>query len=157
MANIITISRIFCSLPLLFVPVFSVWFYVWYLLCGLSDMIDGSIARKTGTVSEIGSKLDTIADFVFLTISFSRLFPVLELPKWLVIWIMIIAVIKFSGVLLARKIVAHHSVLNKIAGICLFLLPLSLKIIEVRYSGSVVAAIATVAALQELRVVLQRK
>ena len=37
-ANIITGSRIAFSLPLLFIPLTSVWFYALYLLCGLSDM-----------------------------------------------------------------------------------------------------------------------
>ena len=39
MANIITGSRILCSILMLFSPVFSVGFYVLYLLCGLTDMI----------------------------------------------------------------------------------------------------------------------
>ena len=42
-----------------------------------------------------------------------------------------------------------NSVLNKITGVCLFVLPLSLCVIDVKYSGSVICAIATVAALQE--------
>ena len=56
-ANIITASRIVFSLPLFFIPLSSVWFYVLYLLCGFSDMIDGTIARTTGAVSEFGARL----------------------------------------------------------------------------------------------------
>ena len=66
-ANIITGSRIIFSLPLLFIPLSSACFYVFYLFCGFTDMIDGTIARKTGAVSKLGAKLDTIADFVFFT------------------------------------------------------------------------------------------
>ena len=43
-ANIITGSRIVLSLPLLLIPLTSAWFYALYLLCGLSDMIDGAVA-----------------------------------------------------------------------------------------------------------------
>ena len=43
-ANIVTGSRIVLSLPLLFIPLTSSWFCVIYLLCGLSDMIDGTVA-----------------------------------------------------------------------------------------------------------------
>ena len=64
-ANIITGSRVAFSLPLLFIPLTSAWFYVLYMFCGLTDMIDGTIARKTGAVSNFGAKLDTAADFVF--------------------------------------------------------------------------------------------
>lgn len=44
MANIITGCRILGSIILLFFPAFSSWFYILYLLCGFTDMIDGSIA-----------------------------------------------------------------------------------------------------------------
>ena len=69
-ANIITLCRIPGSIGLLFCPVFSDRFYVLYLFCGLTDMVDGTIARKTGAVSEFGSSLDTVADFLFVIVSF---------------------------------------------------------------------------------------
>ena len=57
MANVITGLRILVSAVLVFCPVFSQIFYVLYLIAGLSDMIDGIIARKTNSVSEFGSRL----------------------------------------------------------------------------------------------------
>jgi len=56
MANTITSFRIALSIGLLFCPVFSPAFYTLYIAAGLSDMIDGTAARKTGTVSEFGAK-----------------------------------------------------------------------------------------------------
>ena len=56
-ANIITGMRIVFSLPLLFIPLSSAWFYVFYLLCGLSDMVDGTVARRMGGASEFGARL----------------------------------------------------------------------------------------------------
>ncbi len=53
-ANIITGIRILGSILLAFVPVFSAVFYTVYLTCGLSDMADGMIARKTNNVSSFG-------------------------------------------------------------------------------------------------------
>ena len=53
MANIVTSCRIICSILLLFSPAFSAWFYSMYLLCGLTDMVDGTIARKTNTDSNL--------------------------------------------------------------------------------------------------------
>ena len=68
MANVITGLRILVSAVLLFCPVFSPIFYVLYLIAGLSDMADGIVARKTNSVSEFGSRLDGVADFVFAAV-----------------------------------------------------------------------------------------
>ena len=94
MANIITCIRIVLSAALLFSPALSPVFWALYLAAGFSDMIDGAAARKTGTVSELGSRLDTIADIVFTAVCLIRLLPVLEVPAWLYTWIAVIAVIK---------------------------------------------------------------
>lgn len=66
MANFITSLRIICSIALLFCPALSQVFYVLYIIAGVTDMIDGTVARKTNTVSEFGSRLDTVADFFLL-------------------------------------------------------------------------------------------
>ncbi|MBO6094368.1 MAG: CDP-alcohol phosphatidyltransferase family protein, partial [Oscillospiraceae bacterium] len=68
MANIITFFRITAGIALFFCPMFSPAFYVLYIVAGLSDMLDGFVARKTDTVSEFGSRLDTIADFVLVAV-----------------------------------------------------------------------------------------
>ena len=72
-ANIVTCFRIVGSIVLLPISVFSLEFYITYLLCGLSDMIDGTIARKTNSASEFGSKLDTVADIIFVIVDCSGL------------------------------------------------------------------------------------
>lgn len=63
MANFITGSRIIFSIVLLFCPALSPTFYGLYILAGFTDMIDGAVARKTDTVSVLGSRLDTVATF----------------------------------------------------------------------------------------------
>lgn len=152
-ANIITLVRVLCSIALLFCPVFSVAFYSLYIAAGLTDIADGWVARKTNTVSELGSKLDTIADFIFVVICLFKLIPVLDIPTWLYIWIGIIALIKIinivSGYVVQKRFVAVHSVMNKVTGMLLFVLPLTFSFIDVRYSAVVVCIIATFAAVQE--------
>ncbi|MDD6798664.1 MAG: CDP-alcohol phosphatidyltransferase family protein [Clostridia bacterium] len=76
MANIITGCRILCSILLLFAPAFSPTFYILYLAAGFTDMIDGTIARKTNTANEFGSGLDTIADIIFVVICIIKVLPV---------------------------------------------------------------------------------
>ncbi len=82
-ANIVTCFRIAGSIILLTISVFSLEFYITYLLCGLSDMIDGTIARKTKSVSEFGSKLDTVADLIFVIVVMIKLLPAIQFPLWI--------------------------------------------------------------------------
>lgn len=153
MADIITIIRILCSIAILFCPVFSVAFYSLYFTAGLSDMIDGWVARKTNTVSDFGSKLDTVADVIFVIVCLVKLLPVMEIPVWLYVWIGIIALIKVinivSGYVVQKQFVAVHSVMNKVTGVLLFVLPLTLSFVNLKYSATVVCIIATFAAVQE--------
>ncbi len=62
MANAITVFRIAAGIVLLFCPVFSPAFYVFYIAAGLSDMLDGFVARQTDSVSKLGARLDTTGD-----------------------------------------------------------------------------------------------
>ena len=120
-ANLITGSRIVFSVPLMFLPLSSAWFYVLYLFCGFTDMIDGSIARKTGTVSEFGARLDTVADFVFLSASLAKFLPMVPIPQWLWVWIAVIGVVKIGnlrgGFVRTKTLVSLHTVMNKITGL----------------------------------------
>ncbi len=153
MANLITGIRIVCSIALLFCPVFSPAFYVLYITAGLSDMADGAVARKTGTVSAFGSKFDTAADFVLVAVCLIKLIPVIHVPAWLFIWIIVIAVIRalnlISGYVMRKEIVVLHTMMNKLTGILLFVLPLTLTFIDLKYSGAIASAAATFAAIQE--------
>lgn len=153
MANILTISRIPLSVLLLCTHPLSCPFYILYVFCGLTDVVDGFVARKTGSAGETGAKLDTAADFVFVVVCLLKLLPVIELPIHLLIGTLIIALIKsiniISGFIVQKKFVAVHTTLNKVTGAMLFVLPLTVSFVDLRYSGSIVCAVATLAAIQE--------
>ena len=153
-ANIITGSRIVLSLPLLFIPLTPAWFYALYLLCGLSDMIDGTVARKTKSASEFGAKLDTVSDLVFMTVALIKFLPHLHIPVWLWIWIGIIALIKLGNVALGfirtKKFISPHTVLNKVTGLLLFLLPVTIRFVDLTYTLPIVCTLVTVAAIHEV-------
>ena len=152
-ANILTGCRILGSMLLLFFPVFSAAFYSVYLFCGFTDMIDGTVARKTGSASRFGEKLDTAADIVFAAASLIRFLPHLPIPLWLWIWGGGIAVTRIGNILLGyifrKQFAAVHTILNKVTGLLLFLLPLTVPMVEFRYSAMAVCAVATVSAIQE--------
>lgn len=153
MANIITGFRVFISIALLFCPVFSPVFYILYLIAGLSDMTDGMIARKTDTVSEIGARFDTLADTVLVIVCLIKFLPVISIQTWMCVWIAAIALIKtaniISGYIVQKKLAAVHSVMNKVTGALLFVLPLTLTIVPLDYSGIPICFVATFAAIQE--------
>ena len=152
-ANILTSFRILGSILLLFFPVFSEAFYSVYLLCGFSDMIDGTIARKTNSASEFGAKLDTVADLVFVVVSMIKLLSTIHIPRWLWFWISVIAIIKIGnivwGYVSKKQFISLHTIMNKVTGLLLFLLPLTLSFVELKYSSIVVCSIATFSAIQE--------
>ena len=152
-ANILTIYRIFGSVLLLPLPVFSVEFYIIYLLCGFSDMIDGTIARKTNSASKFGGQLDTIADLVFVVVSLFKLLPAIHIPQWLWIWIGVIAVIKISNIIWGyvskKQFVSLHTIMNKATGLLLFLLPLTISFVELKYIAIAVCFVATISAIRE--------
>ena len=152
-ANIITFCRILGSIGLLFCPVFSACFYGLYIFCGLTDMVDGTIARKTGAASSFGSMLDTVADFLFVISSFVKLVPVIRIPVWTWVWVAVIAAVKLvnlvRGFTQTKQMPALHTIANKATGLCLFLLPLTMSFMDLQYTAPVVCVIATIAAIQE--------
>jgi len=152
-ANILTGCRILGSIVLLFFPAFSLGFSITYFLCGFSDMIDGTIARKTNSTSEFGSRLDTIADLIFAAVSLVKLLPAIHIPLWLWIWSGGIAVIKISniigGYVTKKQFLSLHTIMNKATGLLLFLLPLTISFVELKYTAIVVCTAATFSAVQE--------
>ena len=102
-------------------------------------MVDGTIARKTGAVSEFGSRLDTVADFLFVISSFVKLAPVIRIPVWIWGWAAVIAVVKLGnlvwGFTQTKQIPALHTIANKATGLCLILLPLTMSFVDLRYTA----------------------
>ena len=150
-ANLLTGFRMVCSIGMLLCPVFSGWFYALYLLGGLTDMIDGTIARKTGSVSEFGAKLDTAADLGFAVVSFLKIFPRISMPTWLWCWILVIGIFKAGNYLwyFQENVQSLHTAANKITGFCLFCLPLTLPVLDLKYSAPAVCGLATIAVIHE--------
>lgn len=156
MANIISIIRIICGLSLLFCPTFSICFFVVYILGGVSDMLDGFVARRLHTESEIGAKLDTIADIVFFFVVIIKIICTVDFPLWLLIWIVCIALVKcvniICGYIICKSFVSLHTAMNKISGIMLFITPLCMGFLP--YDLAMIwvvftCVVATFAAVQE--------
>ena len=155
-ANIITFSRILFSLAMLAFLPRSVPFAAFYLLCGVTDVLDGFVARKLHTESETGEMLDSAADLLFAVIYAVKILPFLNIPLWIWIWTAIIAAAKITGILIASKN-AHrlsiaHSFGNKLTGLLLFLLPVSTFIIDAKCGAMLVCIAATGTVIKEMNI-----
>ena len=153
MANIITGSRVLFSLILLFTKTFSTSFYTLHILAGISDVLDGIVARKFKLQSKFGEKLDTVADICFVGATLYKLLSVVKLPIWLWLWICVVVLLKLANIISGfwRKttFIAMHTFANRVTGILFFLFPFTLPILPVECGAGVVCVIATIAAMHE--------
>lgn len=130
MANVLTGIRMLCGILILTVPTFSGRFYCLYLLGGLTDAVDGTVARRTGQASAFGAEFDTAADILFAAGVLIKLFTDMDFPLWVLIWAGAVVLLKLANIVLGlkkyRRFITVHSKLNKACGACVFLLPLCL-------------------------------
>ena len=154
--NILTSLRIVGGVSLAFIKPLETAFYWVYSLCGVTDVLDGAIARATDSRTSIGSMLDSAADLVFYTVTLVRLMPVLlvVMPSW--IWY-------FVGVVIAVRLCAYaaaalrfgrfaslHTYLNKLTGAAVFLLPYTLSLRCAPAAGTAVCVLALASSGEEL-------
>ena len=151
MPNVISVLRIAGSISLLFCDVRGWPFWSLYVLGGLSDIIDGWLARKLHAESKTGAILDSVSDIVFVACCTISLLPVLEIPMWLWIWAGVIVIIKIvnqiSSLVVCKRFCFPHTLANKLTGFLLFLMVPTMfwSMIPI----SIAAVLATFAALQE--------
>ncbi len=160
LANYITLFRLIGSVALIFLEAFSVPFLVLYALCGVSDALDGFIARALNIRSELGRKLDSVSDLSLYCIMLYKVWPRLTqtLPE--------IATKTIIGLLAARLflyglywIIHHgflstHSILNKATSIMMFFLPFALMTPFGHYYSYLEMAIGALALLHEVYLIL---
>ncbi len=86
-ANRITLSRL--ALTVLFVIALdSSWQYarttalVVFLIAGLTDLIDGEIARRYGLITNFGKLMDPLVDKIMVAAAFISLVPLKAVPAW---------------------------------------------------------------------------
>lgn len=127
--NIITSIRILGAVLLLFVPAFEVAFFVIFTISGITDALDGFIARKFNATSELGSKLDSIADLLFYGIMVVKLFPVMIAKLPMHVWVMLGVVLALRLVIYGvaaikyRKFASLHTYLTKLSSALVFFAP----------------------------------
>lgn len=126
MASVLTSVRVICAFLVLVFPVFSKWFYILYVTGGVTDVIDGVVARRLRKETNFGAKFDAVADFIFAVAVVAKTAGSMSFPAQLLIWISIIFVIKIANVVTGfvkyGSFIAIHSTMNKICGLIVFIL-----------------------------------
>ena len=102
LADSLTAARIAGSILLLF-PLGASAFLAVYTLAGITDALDGWLARKSGTASDFGARLDSWADLSFYGVLLYRLFPVLWQRMPVEIWyaVAVIVLIRLGAYILS--------------------------------------------------------
>jgi len=160
-ADIITSSRIVLAIALFFFSEITPAYLIIYLICGITDAIDGPIARKLQTTSEHGALLDTVGD-VLTYVSFAKIVIAKHLiPAWIIIWFVSAAVgILLSGVIAKvrfGKFYVVHSLFGKVMGFFAFLLPYAAYFDKTLLCCGAVCTAATISALESCIIQLRLK
>jgi CDP-diacylglycerol--glycerol-3-phosphate 3-phosphatidyltransferase len=86
-ANRLTLSRLL--LTVLFVAALSSsWAYartsalIIFLIAGLTDFIDGEVARRYGSITNFGKLMDPLVDKIMMAAAFISLVPLKAVPAW---------------------------------------------------------------------------
>lgn len=159
-ANLISIARIFLVGLLLLTKPLSNMFYGIYILSGISDMLDGYIARKTKTESKLGEKIDSAADLIMIIVLIIILYPIIMPSSEIIVWIIAIGLIRIASMVIVflkhNTFGALHTYGNKLTGFILFVFPVFLRLMSSRTIMYSICVIATITAVEELLINLTK-
>lgn len=154
--NFITISRIIASLFMLITEPFSVAFYTIYTLCGISDALDGIIARRFRVATEVGAVLDSVADLTFYSSLLIRLIPYLYTRVSVFVWyavgfVVLLRLVTYTLCAVKfHQLSALHTYLNKLTGFAIFSFPFFMLIAKKTPLAFVVCGISFISTIEEL-------
>ena len=162
-ADAFTLARIAGTLALVFLRPLSAAFLWIYALTGLTDVLDGFIARRTHTASGFGARLDSAADLLFYAAMLFRLFPLLRdtLPTDILYAAAAVLLLRAAAYITAavkyRLFASLHTFLNKLTGTAVFLIPFLLATAYAAEYCRTVCVLAAAASLEELLIHLFRR
>ena len=162
-ADLFTLLRIVGTLFLIFGNPSRMNYLIVYSACGLSDIVDGWIARATKTTSTFGARLDSIADLMFYCTMIITIFPVLLVKLSIYIWIAVATVVFLRVsiyVIVAFKFrcfSSTHSYLNKASGAMVFFTPFFLNTSWIALYCSLICVVGGLATIEELIMHLRAK
>ena len=125
-----------------------------YMIGFVNDCGHDDEAIEVGYVIDPKYKGQGFATDLFFAVVYAvKILPFLNIPLWIWIWTVIIASAKITEILIASKkthrLSIEHSFGNKLMGLLLFFLPLSVCVVDVKYTAPLVCAVATGTVIKE--------
>lgn len=133
--NILTVLRVLLIYPIIYCLFHEVYGYALtlFIIAGLTDGLDGILARRYHWQTRFGSIIDPIADKLLIIICFISLYLLGHLPLWLVAVVLGRDLIILAGALAYHVFIGRYtmepSMLSKI-NTCLQLLFLTLMMVQ---------------------------
>ena len=155
LSNALTISRMLLSVSLFALTGQRVAFLWVYVACGITDWLDGLLARRLHAQSRLGATLDSVADNVWFAgaaVALLRWLP--APPPWAWATLALVMAVRIAGIAVSwaryGRPLFLHTVANKAAGLLFFLCPLEVAILGTVYGPLVLIAVALIASAEEL-------
>ena len=106
LSNVISFSRFFIAFPVVFLHYKNGQNYDWVtivliLYAGVSDYLDGLVARKTDTISEVGKVIDPVSDKLCAVI----LFIYTVWLGWVPLWFLLVNVVRDSLIMMGSSLI----------------------------------------------------
>jgi len=131
-------------------------FFLIYVLCGLSDILDGYIARKTNTTSKLGERLDSIGDLIMVIILTVMLYPIIKFTFFQILWILGIVLIRVISIIIIflkfKTFAILHTYANKMTGLLLFVLIPLLAFVDPNILIYITCIAGSYSAIEELTI-----
>jgi CDP-diacylglycerol--glycerol-3-phosphate 3-phosphatidyltransferase len=133
------------------------WFAALFLYALASDAIDGTVARKTGSASPLGARLDSIADAaVYLSVPPAALllYPVLREREAITLVVILLGYVVPIAIGYAkyRRLTAYHTLAARAAGILLGIAFILFVALGLTWPLRVAAAILVISAIEEVAI-----
>ena len=154
--NIITATRLIGTIAMLFTEALSLPFFLFYVWCGISDILDGYFARKFNAVSTLGSKLDSISDLTFYTVMMLKVMKYLRkyFPAYIWTLIYIVLFVRFVCYVIVyvkgKYFESRHTIYNKATATMMFFLPFFIKTKFLIPYSLLILTVAYIAAGEEI-------
>jgi CDP-diacylglycerol--glycerol-3-phosphate 3-phosphatidyltransferase len=153
--------RIVCSVFIVLTKPFTLLFGILYVVCGISDILDGFVARSMKQESEFGAKLDSIADIIFLSSMIITLIPIIKIPSYVWICVAVVSFIRILSYLIGLKkfctFTSLHTYANKLTGLLLFITPVFYVIFDFKITAIILSISAILSSLEELIIIISTK
>jgi CDP-diacylglycerol--glycerol-3-phosphate 3-phosphatidyltransferase len=158
---LMTASRVVGALSLLLLTPLMPPFYIVYVWCIASDILDGHVARRAKVTSNVGAIFDSTADLILIAVLLVVLIPALSFSMWIIALIGLVLLVRFSswgiGLMKYRTFSLLHSYSNKAAGLVMACFPLFLGLFGLTIAFLIAFAAAFLSAAEEMAITLRAK